>query len=384
MPTNLPAEAKAKLAKYREARTHEEKIKALEEAISCIPHHKHTEKMLRQLKKRLAQLRRELEQRPVKGGRREEFSVEKEGAAQVVLLGATNSGKSSLLAAITGAKPEIAEYPMTTRRPIPGMMVYEDVEIQVVELPAVLTDGLEETSMAYRSLGMARNADLIAVVLDASNKPLEQLRKIVDMLEDVGVMLKEERAKVILEKKDSGGIRLVTFGKFHGTLDDVKELLYGVGIRNAVVKIIGEATLEDVEEQAINESVYKRGFVILNKFDMKTDQSEEVEELAARLGIPLVKVSIKEGKGLEELKRLIFESLGLIRVYTQKDGVVARKPIVVPSGTTVGQLAYLIHKELAEGFKYAKVWGRSVKVQGQRVGADHVLQDKDLVEIFAP
>ncbi|PUA31986.1 MAG: hypothetical protein B9J98_04915 [Candidatus Terraquivivens tikiterensis] len=384
MPTNLPAEAKAKLAKYREARTHEEKIKALEEAISCIPHHKHTEKMLRQLKKRLAQLRRELEQRPVKGGRREEFSVEKEGAAQVVLLGATNSGKSSLLAAITGANPEIAEYPMTTRRPIPGMMVYEDVEIQVVELPAVLTDGLEETSMAYRSLGMARNADLIAVVLDASNKPLEQLRKIVDMLEDVGVMLKKERAKVILEKKDSGGIRLVTFGKFHGSLDDVKELLYGVGIRNAVVKIIGEATLEDVEEQAINESVYKRGFVILNKFDMKTDQSEEVEELAARLGIPLVKVSIKEGKGLEELKRLIFESLGLIRVYTQKDGVVARKPIVVPSGTTVGQLAYLIHKELAEGFKYAKVWGRSVKVQGQRVGADHVLQDKDLVEIFAP
>ncbi|MEM2910046.1 MAG: TGS domain-containing protein [Nitrososphaerota archaeon] len=384
MPTNLPAEAKVKLARYREAKTHEEKIRALEEAISCIPHHKHTEKMLRQLKKRLAQLKRELEHKPAKGGRKDEFSVEKEGAAHVVLLGATNSGKSSLLAKITNANPEIAEYPMTTKRPIPGMMVYEDVEIQVVELPAVLTEGLEETSIAYKSLGMARNSDLIAVVLNASNKPLEQLRKIVEMLEDVGVVLKKERARVVLEKKDSGGIRLVTFGKFQGTVDGVKKLLESVGIRNAVVKIIGDATIEDVEEQAIYEFVYKKGLVILNEFDVKPELPEDVNELAAQLGIPLVKVSAKEGKGLEELKSVMFNSLGLIRVYTQKDGVVARKPIVVPNGTTVGQLAYLIHKELAEGFRYAKVWGNSVRVQGQKVGADHVLQDKDLVEIFAP
>ncbi|MEM0090260.1 MAG: TGS domain-containing protein [Nitrososphaerota archaeon] len=383
MPTNLPAEAKAKLAKYREARTHEEKIKALEEAISCIPHHKHTEKMLRQLKKRLAQLRRELEHKPVKGGKRDEFSVEKEGAAQVVLLGATNSGKSSLLAALTNATPDIADYPMTTRKPTPGMMVYEDIEIQVVELPAILTEALEETSIAYKSLGMARNADLIAVVLDATNKPLEQLKKIVEMLEDVGVVLKRERAKVILEKKDSGGIRLVTFGRFHGTVDEVKKLLESVGIRNAVVKIIGDATMEDIEEQVIYEFVYKKGLVILNKFDVSAEQTSEIEELSMQLGIPLVKTSAREGKGLVELKRLIFENLGLIRVYTQKDGIVARKPIVVPSGTTVGQLAYLIHKELAESFRYARVWGKSVKIQGQKVGADHVLQDKDLVEIFA-
>lgn len=383
MPTNLPAEAKAKLAKYREARTHEEKIKALEEAISCIPHHKHTEKMLRQLKKRLAQLRRELEHKPAKGGRKDEFSVEKEGAAQVVLLGATNSGKSSLLAALTNATPDIAEYPMTTRKPTPAMMVYEDVEIQVVELPAILTEALEETSIAYKSLGIARNADLIAVVLDASNRPLEQLKKIVEMLEDVGVVLKRERTKVILEKKDSGGIRLVTFGKFHGTVDEVKKLLESVGIRNAVVKIIGDATIEDIEEQVVYEFVYKKGLVILNKSDVNAEQISEIEDLSKQLGIPLVKTSAKEGKGLVELKRLIFENLGLIRVYTQKDGIIARKPIVVPSGTTVGQLAYLIHKELAESFRYAKVWGKSVKIQGQKVGAEYVLQDKDLVEIFA-
>ncbi|MCS7136582.1 MAG: FeoB small GTPase domain-containing protein [Nitrososphaerota archaeon] len=382
MPTNLPAEAKAKLAKYREARTHEEKIKALEEAISCIPHHKHTEKMLRQLKKRLAQLRRELEHKPAKGGRRDDFSIEREGAAQVVLLGATNTGKSSLLAMLTNAKPEIANYPMTTRRPIPGMMEYEDVEIQIVELPAILTETLEETSIAYKSLGMARNADLIVVVLDASNRPLEQFRKIVEMLEDVGVVLKKERTKVILEKKDSGGIRLVTFGKFNGTVDEIKRLLESVGIRNAVVKIIGDATIEDIEEQVIYEFVYKKGLVILNKFDLMSGNIDEIEDLNLQLETPLVKISAKDGKGLEELKRLIFENLGLMRVYTQKDGVIARKPIVVPIGTTVGQLAYLIHKELAENFRYARVWGTSVKVQGQKVGADHVLQDKDLIEIF--
>ncbi|MEM2753478.1 MAG: TGS domain-containing protein, partial [Nitrososphaerota archaeon] len=173
------------------------------------------------------------------------------------------------------------------------------------------------------------------------------------------------------------------FGRFHGTVDEVKKLLESVGIRNAVVKIIGDATMEDIEEQVIYEFVYKKGLVILNKFDVSAEQTSEIEELSMQLGIPLVKTSAREGKGLVELKRLIFENLGLIRVYTQKDGIVARKPIVVPSGTTVGQLAYLIHKELAESFRYARVWGKSVKIQGQRVGADHVLQDKDLVEIFA-
>lgn len=383
MPTNLPAEAKEKLARYQMAKTLEEKIEALEEAISYIPKHKHTEKMLRQLKKRLAELRRELERKTSKTvGRKDDFNVKKEGVAQVVILGMTNSGKSSLLKMLTNATPEVADYPMTTTKPIPGMMVYEDVEIQLVELPAILSMDFEETSIAYRSISFARNADLIVLLLDPLNDPFNQLKKMVEMLEEEDILLKRTNVQVTLERTDSGGIRIVTFGSLKCSFDDIVDLLQSIGIRNAVLKVVGDASIDDIEEQIIRGVVYKKGIAVLNKVDLVKDVPRELEELVMELGIPFVKVSAKDCYGLDELKKVIFDSLCLIRVYTQKDGIIAKKPIVVPAGTTVGQLAKMIHKELYEKFKFAKIWGTSVKIQGQRVGLMHVLNDKDIVEIF--
>jgi ribosome-interacting GTPase 1 len=383
MPTNLTAEAQAKLAKYQQARTLEEKIKALEEALPLIPDHKGTERMRAQLKTTLAKLRREAERRKtVKVGRYDEFTVRREGAAQAVLLGVANSGKSTILASLTNAKPTIAPYSLTTVKPVPGMVLVEDVEIQLMELPAVLTDGLEETPFTSRSVAVARNSDLILLTLDCGGDPVGQLDKLVTLLDDGGVVLRERQSTVSVEKKDSGGVRLVVFGNLRGTFEDVKNLLESVGVRHAVVKVYGDATLDDLEDQVLREKVYRRALIVAGRADLAgRDVLGSLAERAGEYGLPLHAVSEKDPSSINSLRNTIFKSLKLIRIYTQKDGVITRRPIVIQDGATVQDLARLIHKDFAENLRYAKVWGRSVRIQGQQVGPNHILVDGDIVEL---
>jgi len=385
MPANLPAEAQKALARYQAARTPKEKLRALEEALSLIPDHKGTEKLRGRLKRRMAELRREIERRAAaKSGRRDYFTVAKEGAAQVAILGAANSGKSSLLRALTNAKPIVAPYQLSTTKPTPGMMLHQGIDVQLVELPAILTENLEETQFTGRSLGLAKNADALIILLDGSNSPLRQLAKIVKLLDEVGVTVKPRKAEVKVEKKDSGGIRLVVFGRFEGSYEEVAEFLASVGIRNAVVKVYGEAGLEDLEEAVVREVMVKKAVVALNKLDSADSREvEELREFLKRHGIPFAAISAENGEGVEELKRALLEALELIRVYTQKEGVVSPKPIVVKRGCTIKALAELIHRDMARRMKYARVWGKSVKLQGQQVGPDHILEDGDVVEIHA-
>jgi len=381
MPANLPAEAEKALAKYQAARTIEEKIRALEEALSLIPDHKGTEKLRGRIKRRIAELRREAERKAsLRAVRRDYFHVPKEGAAQVVLIGAANSGKSSLLRALTNAKPQVSGYPLTTTMPVPGMMLYNDVEIQLVDLPAILTEDLEETQFTNRSIGFSKNADLIVIVLDGARGPAKQLERILEIYDESGVSFRRKRCEIEIEKKDSGGIRLVVFGSLGVDVREVEDLLRSVGIRNAVVRVRGEASIEDFEEVVIREMTHKRGLIAVNKIDQAAPGSlEEVKNIAGE--IPVVAVSAENGAGLEDLKRQIFNSLDLIRVYTRKAGITSDKPIILPRNSTIRDLAEIIHRDFAEKMKYARVWGASVKVQGQRVGPDHVLEDGDIVEI---
>ncbi|MCS7134061.1 MAG: TGS domain-containing protein [Candidatus Caldarchaeum sp.] len=384
MPTNLPAEAQAKLAKYQEARTVEEKIKALEEALPLIPDHKGTEKMRAQLKTTLAKLRKELEKKKsTKTSRTDVFSFKKEGAATVVLLGSANSGKSTLLRILTNAKPEVSEYEMTTVKPVPAMMFHQDVGIQLVELPAVITSKLEETPFTSRSIAAARNADMIIIMVDGMNNPYQQFTTIVEMLEESGIVLGVKDYEVVLEKKDSGGLRLVVFGRFRDSYEELRQQLLQIGIRNAVVKIYGDAGVDEVVEQVLRPTVFKKSVVVMGRADAATKEDvEKLKKAVEKMNIPLFLFSEGHAFAEETFVKKVFESLDLVRIYTQKDGVVNRRPVVMKKGTTVGELAQIIHKEIAKELKFAKVWGRSVKIQGQQVGPGHVLMDGDTVELF--
>ncbi len=392
MPTNLPVEAKVKWAKYLEARTPEEKLRALQDFLSSVPKHKGTENLRAWVRRKIAELRREIEEKRLRRAGRggPSFFIEKKGAAQVVILGFTNSGKSSLLRTLTNARPEVSDVPFTTKTPTPGMLVFEDIQFQLVEAPAIVENASRGAiSWGPSTLGLARNADMLMIILDLSNDPIKQLKVILKELEEVGIVIKKPRGYVrIMRSKAIQGIRIIAYGKLiNASVTDVRKLLESYGIRNAIVKIFGEATLDDVEKAIFEGVSYKPSIIILNKADVVGIEEarkvrHEVEEL---LGgeVPVIVVSTKLGLGIKEIPKLIFESSGIIRVYTKEPNSPkpSPEPLILPKGATVEDAILKIREEFLRYFKYARIWGPSAKYPGERVGLDHKLMDGDVIEI---
>ncbi len=382
MVTNLPAEAKAKWIKVMEARTLEEKIRALEEFLSSVPKHKGTERLREWATKRLAQLREELEERKrKKAGRGFSYFVEKEGDVQVAVIGPPNTGKSTLVHKLTGARTVIADYPFSTTYPVPGTLIYNGVYFQLVDTMP-LHPG---SSLSAKTIGLVRNADGVLVVVDSAD-PVEQLKLVVEMLKEEGVLLTKPRGRVQIEVSRAGkqGIRVTVMGRLVGaTADDVRKLLEGYRIFNAHVKIYGEVSLDDVEQALFEATVYKPAVVFINKADAKAPSPGVLEEVKKAIpGARVVAGSALTGQGLSEVGRALYEALEIIRVYTKAPNAPpSQKPLVLKKGATIRDVAKSIHSDFLENFLYARVWGSSVKYPGERVGLDHVVEDGDVVEI---
>ena len=390
MPANLPPEAKAKLAKYSEARSIEEKIQALEEFLSAVPKHKGTENLRNWARRRLAELKEELEARRKRrgGGGGPRFFVEKSGAAQIVILGPPNSGKSSILAALTNAKPEIAEYPFTTTLPQAGMMNFEDIQFQLVDTPPIVPWS-PESQINSRVLGLARNADALMIVFGLDDESIEDtIKATLDLLEDRGVVITRRKGIArIVKSRQVTGVRIQGPGRLVGvTEDDVRKLLASYRIYNAVVEIEGDVTADDIEAAIYTTRVYKPAIIVLNKADVPGARQRALRALKILkpLGVPVAVASARKKAGLDKLGEAYFKMLGLIRVYTkQPNKEPDPDPLILRKGATVLDAARNIHKDLARKFKYAKVWGPSARYPGQRVGPEHELQDKDIIEIHA-
>lgn len=389
MPTNLPPQCKTLERKYLEAETLPEKIKALEEYHASIPKHKGTERLRAQIKRKLSKLRLELEERKrrratvsLASGR---YSIKKEGAAQVVILGPTNSGKSSLLRALTNASPEISGHPFTTTEPIPGMATFEDIQIQLVEAPALHEGAGEGKGWGVRTLSLARNADGLILIVDLSaGDPCAQLRMMLDALDGARIRVEESGARVEVERRDGGGIQLICHGRFLGEVDEIRRFLTENGIANAVVRIWGEADLDEVALSLVSGMTYKPAIVIANKIDFDGAETE-LEALRRGFGdmFEVIGASAETGAGLEEILGHIFEALNIVRIYTKRPGQrPSRRPLIMRGETTVEDVAKAVHSQFFRDFKYARVWGSS-RYPGERVGLRYLLKDGDTVEIRA-
>jgi len=390
MPTNLPVVAKKKWNEASLARTPQEKIVKLQEFLSLVPKHKGTEKLCAQVKTKIATLRKEVEEkkrrRAGRGGPK--FFLEKEGAAQIVILGPTKVGRSSLLTSITNAKAEISDYPFTTREPVPGMFQFEDLQFQVVEAPALVEGGAEGASLGLQTLGLARNADGLMLMVDLSNDAPRQLAMILNELEKARILTQKPRARVDIERKHvDAGLRIIVVGKLIGcNLRDVEDLLKGYRIFDATVKIYGEATLDDVEDAIFESTVYRSAIVIANKADT-VEAAKKLQELRRFVGkeFTVIPISCRTRMGLEKLGIEIFRALDIIRIYTKEPNDLApsNKPFILKKGSTVGDLAKLIHSDFIERFAYARVWAKRLPFSPQKVGASFALADKDTVELHA-
>ncbi len=386
MPANLPAEARAKWMKVMEARTLEEKIKALEEFLSAVPKHKGTANLRLWATRRLAELREEIEiRRRKRAGRGPRFFIEKEGAAQVIVVGPPNTGKSSIVSILTGAKTKIADYPYSTIEPVPGMYKFKDVLFQLIDTPPLSPSS--RSGLNSRVIGLIRNADAIMIIMDINGDPIDDFEKIYDELSSHGILLHKPRGRVVIERQRSGklGIRVALMGRLLDcTPDDIRKLLESYRINNALVKIYGDVTLDDVEQAVFESRLYKPSIIVINKADLDLKKAITKGRLLKKMNpdIPVIVASAKWRKGFEKLGEILFNELELIRIYTkQPNGQVSDKPLILKKGSTVLDVAKSIHKKFVENFLYAKIWGPSAKYPGERVGLDHVLHDGDIVEI---
>jgi ribosome-interacting GTPase 1 len=326
MPANLTPQYLEADRRFKEAKTAEEKVAALEEMMAVIPKHKGTEHLRGDLKRRYAKLKAEIDQaRHRRGGF--SFSVDKEGAGQVVLVGPPNVGKSALVAGITKAQTEVGEYPFTTRRPIAGMMSFINIQIQLVDLPAI-----SDTYMEAWVPSLVRPADLVLLLADLGSPTL---------LEEF------EQTLQILER---GKLQFVS------------------------------PAHTDVGEPGV---ARKPSILVANKIDLPgaADSLEVLRSLyAARF--PLVAISAQTAQGCEPLKRAIYDGLRIVRVYSKPPGKdpSMQSPVVLPLGSTVVEMAADIHKDFAQQLKYARVWGSS-KFDGQRVQRDYAVQEGDIIEL---
>lgn len=326
MPANLTPEYYAAEEAFRKAKTIEEKIAALEEMLAVIPKHKGTEKMQADIKRRISKLRKEGDQK--KGGSRQDdpYLVEKQGAGQVVLIGFPNTGKSSLVQALTNARVKVAAYPFTTPLPQPGMMPYEDINIQLVDTPPITEEGIPGPFTTT-----IRNGDLLLIIVDlSSDECVDQLQLILEFL----------RERRLLREKD--------------------EITPGV-------------------------PAFSEDQILVIGTKAETEESQERLQIMKELipGCPeILPVSVKSGLNLEELRQQIFTTLGVIRIYTKAPGKEPDldKPFILKTGSTVVDFAREVHKDLAENLKQARVWG-SARFDGQAVPQDYQLQDKDIVEL---
>ena len=388
MPANLPAEAKQKWEEVSSARSPEDKIEKLREFLSLVPKHKGTENLRAQAKRKIAILRREIaEKKRKKAGKGgPKFFVEKEGDAQIVVLGPTNVGRSSLLSLLTNAKVAISEYPYTTREPTPGMFQYENLQFQIVEAPALMEGSADGGAWGLQTLAAARNADGLLLMVDLSQDVAKQFSMISRELEKARILTREPKARVKIERKSVGaGLRIVLLGRLIDcNSKDVEQLFRSYRIRDATIKVQGEVSLDDIEDAIFESTAYRPAIIVANKTDLP-NTTRRIEQLKSFVGEKLktIPVSCKAMSGLDKLGSEIFKMLNIIRVYTKEPNrrFPSEKPFTIRKGSTILDLAKQIHSDFYEQFSHAKIWAKRLRFSPQKVGSSFVLEDGDTVEI---
>jgi small GTP-binding protein len=328
MPANLPPQYFEAEKVYRQARTPEEKVEALEAMLAIMPKHKGTDKLRAELRRRIAKHTDEAERRPSGGKRASAYNVRKEGSGQVVLVGLPNAGKSNLVSALTETLIEVADYPFTTKSPSPAMMRFENIQIQLVDMPP-MTDRDAKQWFAH----LLRNADILLIVVDLADDSLGQMEAMLAELENMKVRVRDS--------------------------ESTEEISFGVVRKKAV----GVGSKTDLDG---------------------TDESYERLRSCYAAEFPVISVSADYGVGLDETKRALFDALDVVRVHTKLPGKKAEldDPVVLKKGSTIEDVAESVHKDIRRQLKYAQIWG-SGKFDGQRAKRGHVVEDGDIIELHA-
>jgi ribosome-interacting GTPase 1 len=388
MPANLPYEAKAKWLEVTLTKNPETKIQLMLEFLGLVPKHKGTEKLRAQVKSQISGLRDDIERKKKTQTRSgPSYFIQKAGAAQISVIGPPNVGRSSLLKAVTNANVNITAYPFGTLTPQPGMLSYEDIQFQLIEVPPIINGSSQGKADGFQVLSVVRNSDAILLMVDLTNDPIGNLQIMQQELENTRILTIAPQGDVEIHKRGHGrNIQFVYEGELYGcTTDEVIALLNEFKIKSAIIRIKGRVTLETIEDAIFGNSVYRPTIVIANKADLNQDPTlfEKIKEKAAPLQVLLISAG-KSNNLKYVLGKKLFNLLEITRVYTKEQGKEpAKEPIISHGITTVGELAKRIHNDFYENFKYAKIWGKSAKFPNEKVGLDRELGDGTIIQLYA-
>ncbi len=327
MPTNLPADYFNAEERFRSATTPEDKVKYLEEMMSTIPKHKGTDHLRADLRKRISKLKTATTSKKSSKKQASPYHINKEGAGQIVIIGCTNAGKSSLVQTQTNAEPEVSHVPFTTWTPMPGMMYIDNIQVQIIDTPPFSEDYIDP-----EFLNLIRRVDLVLIMVDLHTDPVQQLKFIYQKLEENRIAPKH----------------------LEGQFETEGFLLYVPSL------------------------------VLVNKYDNEEyEETFQIFKQLLEMEYPMLPISTQTGYNIDSFKQIVFEKLGVIRVYSKAPGKEVDKsaPFVVEKGIQLAEFAGKVHKDFQEKLKTARIWGTSADFEGQMVSRDHVLEDEDVVEL---
>ncbi len=359
----------------------EEKIREIEEEIKRTPYNKATQHHIGKLKAKVARLKGEVEKRAaLKSGGGTGYSVRKTGDATVVIVGFPSVGKSTLLNRLTDANSPVGSYDFTTLNVVPGIIDYKGAKIQILDVPGLIRGAASGRGRGKEVLAVVRSADLIIFLIDVFN--LQQLKVLQDELYDTGIRCDTRPRAIKITKKETGGITLNATVKLKN-IDErtIKEILKEYRMHNVDVIMREDATPDEFIDVIAGNRVYLPSLVVLNKIDLVKE--DYLNEVGGTLK-DCIPISADKGTNIERLKEEIFNRLNFIRVYMKPQGEKAdmEEPMIVMKGTDVGGICRRLHRDFVEKFRYAQIWGKSVKFDGQRVGLDHVLMDEDVLSVI--
>ncbi len=356
-----------------------EKIKEIEEEMKKTQYHKHTEHHFGLLKAKLSKLRADLEKSTSKGGG-PAFEVRKGGDATIVLIGLPSVGKSTILNRLTNAKSKVASYAFTTLTVVPGIMRHNGADLQILDLPGIISGAATGKGRGKRVLSVARNADLVLLVLDVFQPG--QLKTLEQELYAMGIRINQKPPEVTITRANKGGLAVTTTCKLTKLSQaTIKGIMEVYGVSNGSIIIREDITDDQLIDVLAGNRTYASALVVLNKVDLVNEQYLDIAK--KQLGSGFIPISAEESLNLDLLVQRIWERLNFMRIYLKRPDAEAdlEKPLILPAGSTLLDVCKRIHPRFTEGAKYAYVWGSSVKFKGQRVSLDHVPQDRDIVTI---
>jgi ribosome-interacting GTPase 1 len=359
-----------------------EKIKQIEEEMRRTQINKATERHLGVLKARMARLRDELEEQAArKSGGGDGYTVKKGGDATVVLLGFPSVGKSTLLNHLTNSNSKVGAYDFTTLTVVPGMLDYNGARIQVLDIPGIIKGASRGRGLGKRILSTTRSADLILVVLEVFNPNIREV--LLDEIRAIGLRPDERVPDVVIRKRGSGGISItdmVGMTKMHP--DGIKDILREYKHHNARVIVREDVTYDQFIDVMMKNRVYVPTLTVLNKIDMV--DGRRISEVGEACGFDFLPISADNDVNLDRLKELIFEELDLIKLYMKPRGEEPDfdEPLIIRNGSTIEDVSDKVHRKLKDELRYTRIWGKSVKHGGQKVGLTHCPMDEDIITFF--